>query len=133
MKHGDLCHVEIPTSSVENARRFYGGLFGWTFAELPGKPPYTIFRTSKGGVGGGLWNPPPGAPRHVTNYVLVRSLDEAVEKVTELGGRVCTDRMEVPGWGSFRIVTDPDQNSFGLWEAAARKPAPGRKSPRKRR
>lgn len=35
MKHGAWCHIEIPTASPEAAKRFYGGLLGWTFTDSP--------------------------------------------------------------------------------------------------
>ena len=54
----------------------------------------------------------------ITNYVTVADLEAAAKRVPELGGKVCTDRMEVPGMGWFRIVNDPEGNSIGLWQPA---------------
>ena len=37
-------HFEIHASDVEAAKKFYNGLFGWTFMEMPGgeeEPPAT--------------------------------------------------------------------------------------------
>jgi len=124
MKHGAWCHIEIPTANKEASKQFYGGLLGWTFTEVP-EMKYTIYSTGEGEVGGGFFNPPEGTPRMVTNYVTVQDLEAAVKRVPELGGKVCTDRMEVPGMGWFRIVSDPEGNSFGLWQPA--NPAPAAK------
>ena len=134
MKHGAWCHIEIPAASVEAAKRFYGGLFGWKFSESPAMK-YTLFNTGEGEIGGGLFTPPPGTPRQITGYVTVGDLEASAKKVRALGGRVATDRMEVPGFGCFRIVADPDGNSFGLWQSmhaptkrgARKKPARGKK------
>jgi predicted enzyme related to lactoylglutathione lyase len=35
MVHGAWCHIEIPAASVDAAKRFYGGLFGWKFTDVP--------------------------------------------------------------------------------------------------
>ena len=117
MKHGAWCHIEIPTSSVDAAKRFYGGMFGWSFTDVP-EMKYTIYKTGEDEVGGGFFNPPEGTPRTITNYITVTDLEAATKKVPELGGKVCTERMEVPGMGWFRIVNDPEGNSMGLWQPA---------------
>jgi len=117
MKHGAFCHIEIPSASVDAAKRFYGGMFGWQFTDVP-ELKYTLYNAGEGEIGGGFFNPPEGTPRMVTNYITVADLEAAAKKVPELGGKVCTDRMEVPGMGWFRIVNDPEGNSFGLWQPA---------------
>jgi hypothetical protein len=50
------------------------------------------------------------------NYISVGNLDEGAKKVTELGGRVVSERREVGGHGSFQVVADPDGNAFALWQ-----------------
>ncbi|HLF91984.1 MAG TPA: VOC family protein [Planctomycetota bacterium] len=123
MKHGAWCHIEIPTASPEAAKRFYGGLLGWTFTDSPVMK-YTLYSTGKGEIGGGMFDPPPGAPRQITNYVTVDDLDAAVGKVEGLGGRVVSERTEVPPFGWFRIVSDPDGNAIGLWQSMPPPAAP---------
>lgn len=130
-KPGAWCHIEIPTSSPRKAKEFYGALFGWTFRDVP-ELDYVIFSTGEGAIGGGLWNPPPGIPRQITNYVSVEDVRGMVEKVVALGGRTIAPRTEVPGHGWFALVADPDGNILGLWqsargpEAAPAKRAPGK-------
>ena len=128
MIHGAWCHIEIPSASVDAAKRFYGGMFGWQFTDVP-EMKYTLYTAGEGEVGGGFFNPPEGVPRTITNYITVADLEAAAKKVPELGGKVCTERMEVPGMGWFRIVNDPEGNSIGLWQTA--KPAPAASKPRK--
>ena len=120
MKHGAFCHIEIPAASVDAAKRFYGGMFGWKFTDLP-EMKYTLYNAGEGEIAGGFFNPPEGTPRMITNYITVSDLEAAAKKVPDLGGRVCTERMEVPGMGWFRIVNDPEGNSVGLWQPATPK------------
>ena len=122
MTHGAWCHIEIPSASVDSAKKFYGGMFGWTFTDVP-EMKYTLYSSGNGELGGGFFNPPEGVPRQITNYITVTDLDAASKKVPELGGRIHSERMEVPGMGWFRIVSDPEGNSIGLWQAAAPPPA----------
>ena len=124
-KHGAWCHIEIPTSNVEAAKRFYGGLFHWKFTFVP-EMKYTIYTAGEGEIGGGIFDPPPNMHRRITNYVNVADLEAAAAKVPELGGRVITDRMDVPGHGMFRVIADPEGNELCLWQtvksAASAKP-----------
>ena len=122
MTHGAWCHIEIPSASTDTAKRFYGGVFGWKFTDVP-EMKYVLYSSGDGELGGGFFNPPEGTPRMITNYITVTDLEDSTRKVNELGGKVCTDRMEVPGMGVFRIVNDPEGNSFGLWQPTAPPPA----------
>ena len=116
-KQGAWCHIEIPTAQVEVAKKFYGTVFGWKFRDMP-EMSYTLFDTGKGNVGGGLWNPPAGVPRSITNYIFVDSVDAMVARVQEHGGKLVNPKMQVPGAGWFALVADPDGNVIGLWQNA---------------
>ena len=39
---GVSCWVDIEEADVDEAARFYGALFGWTFIEAASKPRYLI-------------------------------------------------------------------------------------------
>src|SRR5580658_11070771 len=39
---GKVIWADLVTPDLEGAKRFYGGLFGWTFREVPGDPNYTL-------------------------------------------------------------------------------------------
>jgi predicted enzyme related to lactoylglutathione lyase len=40
----------------------------------------------------------------------------ATKKAKSLGAKVLKEVSEVPGMGSFSVVTDPTGAMFGLWE-----------------
>ena len=44
------------------------------------------------------------------------SVDEYVNKVDKLGGKVIQSKMTVPGWGYLVICFDTEDNMFGLWQ-----------------
>lgn len=109
---------EIPADDLDRAKAFYSKLFGWKITKFPGpKMEYWHIDT-----GGGEDSPDGGLmarkhPGHtITNYVFVSSVDDSAVKVEKLGGRICMPKTAVPGMGYFVICTDPENNTFALWE-----------------
>lgn len=54
--------------------------------------------------------------QQITIYIEVPSVAEYVDKVTQLGGKVCFPKTAVPGMGYFAVCLDPENNGFGIWE-----------------
>lgn len=52
----------------------------------------------------------------VSNFMGVGSIDEYIEKVTELGGMILLPKTPVPAWGYLAVCLDTENNTFGLWE-----------------
>ena len=119
MKHGDFTHIEIPADDTDRARRFYGELFGWKFAdEIPGFEGYHMFSTPVGdeGMAGAIGKRGEMAPEKVRAYVRVDSIDDSLSKVTELGGSVLEPKSVVEGMGWYAVFTDTEGNELALWE-----------------
>ena len=57
-----------------------------------------------------------GAPSAWMAYVLVDDLKRTTDKARSLGATVMKEATEVPGMGSFTIITDPTGAMLGLWE-----------------
>ncbi len=141
MKHGAWCHIEIPTTKHDEAQKFYGNVFGWKFNHIP-EMNYTIYQTGDGEIGGGLFDPPAGAPRQITNYVNVADLDASAKKVADGGGKLLGERIEVGAHGWMRMIADPDGNVLSLWQSkpqtapkksSAPKAKPAKKGVKKKR
>jgi predicted enzyme related to lactoylglutathione lyase len=110
-------HVELMSNDVDKAKTFFGKLFDWKLDDMPmGDMTYTMIRVGEGTGGGMMKNPIPGAPSMWVAYVLVDDLKAAADKVRSLGGKVMKDVTEVPGAGSFVIITDPTGAMLGLWQ-----------------
>ena len=115
-----IAHFDLPVDDMERARKFYEKLFGWKFTAVPGMPmPYYLIETKdlagKPSVGGGMG--PRGAPdQRITNYIGVKSVDEDIVKVINLGGKIIMPKTPVPGWGYLAVCIDTEGNTFGLWE-----------------
>ena len=90
-----VCHFEIPADDVERAQKFYGELFGWKIEKFTGPAPMEYWSITTGAETGGMGPLGGGmmqrlAPQQqITMYIEVPSVDEYVDRVKKLGGRVC--------------------------------------------
>ena len=110
-------HVELMSNDVGKAKTFYGKLFDWKLEDMPmGDMTYTMIRVGEGTGGGMMKNPIPGAPSAWMAYVLVDDIKAATAKAKSLGANVMKDVTEVPGAGTFSIITDPTGAMLGLWQ-----------------
>jgi len=108
---------EIPVDDPERAQEFYRELFGWKINAFPQMKDY--WHVDTGGADaspdGGML--PRMHPEHtITNYIMVSSVTEYMDRVEELGGTICKPKTAVPGMGQFAIVQDTENNTFALWE-----------------
>jgi predicted enzyme related to lactoylglutathione lyase len=115
MAHGDITHIDIPVSDKERAAGFYQALFGWQIAEVPGYEGYPMRRAPNNNSSGGL------APRsedynQPRSYVEVDSIDDALTRATENGGKVLMGREPISDTSWWAVLEDPDGNRIGLYE-----------------
>ena len=119
MAHGQMTHLELPADDTARARKFYEGLFGWEFREMPQYPNYLLF--SFGTIeraGGAVGLRDQSAPHQLRLYFEVDSIDALLPKVTQLGGKVVEPKAEIPGRGWFAVIDDTEGNQVGLYENA---------------
>ncbi len=112
-----ICHIEIMTTDLPKAEKFYAELFGWKInSNVMGDGKYSLFEAP---------NPPGGGIAQVdkvepgTNlmfYVLVDDIPQTLKRAESLGGRIVTPKTQISpevGWfGNFR---DLDGNLIGLF------------------
>ncbi len=115
MPHGDITHIDIPVSDTARATEFYGSLFGWQIAEIPGYEGYPMWQAPNKISGGGL------APRSADftqprSYVEVDSIDDTLARATELGATVTMEKQPISETSWWAVLTDPDGNTIGLYE-----------------
>jgi hypothetical protein len=117
MAHGDITHIDIPVADMAAATQFYGTLFGWQIAELPGFEGYPMWQAPNEVSGGGL------APREdgfaqPRSYVEVDSIDETLALAVEHGGTVLQQKQPVSETSWWAVFADPDGNHIGLFEGS---------------
>lgn len=133
---GTFVHHELNTSDPAAAKKFYKGLFGWTFQDMkmPDGSVYSMFKTGENEGGGIQMHPMPGAPNAWLQYVGVASVKQAMAKAAKLGAKVLVEYMPVPGHGALGVFADPTGATCAVWEPSAMpaaKKAAGKKTAKK--
>jgi uncharacterized protein len=119
---GTFSYVELATTDVADAKRFYGGLFGWDYDDvpIPDSEPYTVARIEGDSVAGlALMQDQQrdaGMPPFWFCYITVASADETAGRVGELSGNVHADPFDVMDQGRMAVIADPTGAMFGIWE-----------------
>lgn len=111
---GEIVHIEFPSTDVDRAQRFWGGLFGWEFGES--QMPDLDYRMARTGENSGaaVWESDRGTG-HPKYYFAVDDMEAARAKVEELGGST-EEKVAVPTMGWFAFCKDSEGNEFSLWQ-----------------
>jgi hypothetical protein len=109
---------DLITEDLESARRFYGGLFGWTFEASTGVrgSDYLLARNGDVYVAGLLQAPPRSDNENVSRwlpYLSVGNVDSAVERAKSAGGTVVASARDV-ALGRVAAITDEQGAVIGL-------------------
>jgi uncharacterized protein len=138
---GVPCWVEASEPDPQAALDFYGGLFGWEFADMmpaSSRGNYFIARHEaksssifdlsggfrRGDVAAVRTIPEAAPPTAMWNtYFWVDSADEAASKVRDAGGGVVSEPFDFMGACRMAVFTDPEGAAFGVWEAKDHKGA----------
>jgi predicted enzyme related to lactoylglutathione lyase len=112
---------EIGTDDPAAAERFYGTLFGWTFAADEGPMPYKIVTTPAGGsIKGGVFSTGGQLPNYAVFCVVVEDVPATVVAAETAGGKVLVPTQTMPDGLAFAHLLDPSGNHFGVYS-----PPPG--------
>lgn len=121
-ENATLAWNERMTRDLEGVKRFYGAVFGHTFAELPDTPAdrYQLIQVSGRAVAGTFAMPedvPAEAPPHWLTYFALDNVDAGFERVRENGGQVLREPFDSP-YGRYAPVQDPQGAAFCLIQPA---------------
>jgi hypothetical protein len=126
-----FAHIELTTSDLGAAKKFYKKLFDWKLTDMPmgDGPVYTMIAPGKGPGGGMQAQPMPGAPVTWLPYVEVADVKKALAKAEKGGAKVIMPMMDIGKNGIIGIFTDPAGALLGVWAKA--KPAKKAKKKKK--
>jgi predicted enzyme related to lactoylglutathione lyase len=114
---GRIAWFDLSTSDLPKAKEFYGKLFDWTFAAVPGTD-FAVEIISRGEAVGTL-RVAEGkvSPYNGVVYVQVNDIQASCQRAKELGGTIppgfpfnLTDRP-----GAIALVVDPAGHPVGLY------------------
>jgi predicted enzyme related to lactoylglutathione lyase len=121
---GVACWVDIEAVDVDEAARFYGVLFGWTYLKTVSEVRYLIAQLN-GQEAAGIGQPS-GANDLATHlaswntYIAVQDIDQAAARIVEAGGRITEPPSDVGEAGRTASCLDPEGIPFRLWQAWGR-------------
>lgn len=108
-------HIELQTGDVEEAKKFYGNLLGWTLRDIP-EWDYTMIEAGEGTGGGIAKSPEPGTPSQWLAFIQVNDAQASTKKAAELGGQVLKEVSEIPTIGWYSVIADPTGAKVGLFQ-----------------
>jgi predicted enzyme related to lactoylglutathione lyase len=110
---------QVGTDAPEEARRFYGDMFGWTFAGDPDGGYDLISYPGAEAPSGGVSHEPDASRNHAMFLVLVEDVDAACDRTVRCGGKVAMPALTTPDGLTFAYLEDPSGNSFGVFRPPA--------------
>jgi len=112
--------VDLGTADLEDAKRFYTRLFGWT-ADVSGEEygGYTTFLLNGLPVAGAGPLYGEGQPTAWSTYVATDSADAVAARVEAAGGKVLVAPFDVMDQGRMAAFLDQAGAPFSVWQPAA--------------
>ena len=120
-----MVHFEVIGTDGKKLVEYYSELFGWKI-DANNPMNYGVVGREDNlnhdgiGIGGGIGGPgPEGYPGHVTFYVEVPSVEDALQKAEKLGGtRMMGPEQPMEGL-TIGMFSDPEGHVIGVIEADA--------------
>ena len=123
-----VVHFEMPYESADRLVKFYEAVFGWKMkatGEQMGN--YVLATTAASGadrrpkkpgaINGGFFPKKPDWPvQHPSVVIAVADLVTAMDKVTNGGGQVLGEPMDIPGVGAYVAFLDTEGNRSSMLE-----------------
>ena len=103
-------YLELPSLDLPAIKRFYTGVFGWTFTDYG--PRYSSF--SDGRLAGGFTFDGATPARGALIVIYARDLDAVQEKIRKAGGQIVKETFSFPGGSRFHF-SDPSGNELAVW------------------
>ena len=115
---GKMIWAELVTPDLAGSKRFYGGLFGWTFRDLGGgDTQYALAQMDGEPVAGLVYGAAPAGEKHQPfwlTFLAVRDVQAARGAVIAHGGKVVRGPVTYRLRGRQAIFSDPRGAVFGV-------------------
>ena len=115
-----VVHFEVVGKDGEKLQRYYGELFGWNvnadnpmhYGMVDAKDNASM--SGDNGIGGGIGQGPDGYEGHVTFYVAVPDVEEALQKAESHGGTRVMGPESIMDMVELGLFKDPEGNVIGV-------------------
>lgn len=115
--YGTVNWFQIATGDADDAQRFYGGLFGWTFQIDPnaGAAYRLIGYPGAPAPSGGILAIQDGYPEYAAFAVVVEDVAGTVAEAERLGGKVVVPVFATPNGLASAVLSDSGGNRFVVY------------------
>jgi predicted enzyme related to lactoylglutathione lyase len=103
-------YVEFHMTDVQDAKRFYSDVFGWTFQDYGDD--YASFNC--GNLTGGFAKADAVQRGGALIVLYAKDLSEIQQRITTAGGQIVREPYPFPGGRRFHF-TDPSGNELAVW------------------
>jgi predicted enzyme related to lactoylglutathione lyase len=126
-----VVHFEMPAENRQRMAEFYTKSFGWK-TQMLGKDMgnYVVATTTEsddngptkpGAINGGFFTKTDDMPAQYPSVVVsVDDIKKSMKKVTEAGGKVLGEPMEIPGIGQYVSFFDTEGNRVSMLQPLPR-------------
>jgi predicted enzyme related to lactoylglutathione lyase len=126
MKSNPVVHFEMPYEDPQRLSNFYSKAFGWQMQKLGNEMgDYVTAATTEtdenrmvkkpGTINGGFFPKKPDWPAQFPSVVIsVDNIKDAMKKVSDAGGKVLGEPVEIPGIGQYVSFTDTEGNRVSI-------------------
>jgi uncharacterized protein len=126
-----VVHFEMPYDNRQRMAQFYETAFGWQTQLLDeDMGNYVLATTTEtdeqgpkkpGAINGGFFPKKPDWPaQHPSIVIAVEDIKDSVRRVTEAGGKVLGEPMEIPGVGQYVSFIDTEGNRVSMLQPIPR-------------
>lgn len=124
MSTNPVVHFEMPYEDAKRVAAFYAQAFGWNMHGMsPDQMDYVVAETGEtkdgrptqpGTINGGFYAKAASAAQYPSVVIYVEDVDEAIEKITQAGGTVLGEPMDIPSVGRYVSFTDTEGNRVSI-------------------
>lgn len=127
MKSNPVVHFEMPYENSDRVQKFYSQAFGWqmqgTGAEMGD---YVLAGTTEtdenrmvktpGNINGGFFPKNQAQDAGTSVVISVDDIKAAMKKITDAGGKIQGEPMEIPGIGEWVVFVDTEGNRASIMQ-----------------
>lgn len=117
--NGTPTWIDLGIPDLDRAKEFYGALFGWDFETGPAEAGYYTMCLLRGRPVAALMATEPTGAYWWNMYFAVDDCDATAERITQAGGTLVMEPMDVMEQGRMAMAIDPVGAQFGLWQGRA--------------
>ena len=110
--------VDLSTPDLQDALRFYGGLFGWDLEDAGEEAGHYHQASLRGKRVAGIGPAQPGGPPTAfwMTYLSGTDVDTHAVAIKDAGGDLVLEPLDVMGLGRMLVGRDPTGAMFGIWQ-----------------